>query len=321
MAGDGVDTFPDLLSVYRTSVPKNNSISQNSVPNIWRTSNIIEKLKLKLVTRVTNKSNSMSPEDKSNTPQSVLTPTLEEEEEELNSPTGVDATTSEKSIETYGENNDDIVDNISDINDDIVDNISDIVSESDDDDCCSLDDIDSDTGERSHDDKIVNEDLDDFNRHSGDKPNLEFEMKSYQEMVEREIKQTDDSPPKEEHIKSQVSADSSCESSEKLNLGPEENHVDRQNKEMDVAENSFQDQIQVIEQTVSAKGDQFVKFEEKEKDKEIMQLVSEREKIMRNHEEKWLALKKKQWQELVELEKELENELAQLTDKYTSDIN
>jgi len=35
---------------------------------------------------------------------------------------------------------------------------------------------------------------------------------------------------------------------------------------MDVAENSFQDQIQVIEQTVSAKGDQFVKFEEKEKD-------------------------------------------------------
>ncbi|XP_027933794.1 protein SUPPRESSOR OF GENE SILENCING 3-like isoform X2 [Vigna unguiculata] len=284
MAGDGVDTFPDLLSVYRTSVPKNNSISQNSVPNIWRTSNIIEKLKLKLVTRVTNKSNSMSPEDKSNTPQSVLTPTLEEEEEELNSPTGVDATTSEKSIETY-------------------------------------DDIDSDTGERSHDDKIVNEDLDDFNRHSGDKPNLEFEMKSYQEMVEREIKQTDDSPPKEEHIKSQVSADSSCESSEKLNLGPEENHVDRQNKEMDVAENSFQDQIQVIEQTVSAKGDQFVKFEEKEKDKEIMQLVSEREKIMRNHEEKWLALKKKQWQELVELEKELENELAQLTDKYTSDIN
>jgi len=52
-----------------------------------------------------------------------------------------------------------------------------------------------------------------------------------------------------------------------------------------------------------------------------MQLVSEREKIMRNHEEKWLALKKKQWQELVELEKELENELAQLTDKYTSDIN
>jgi len=271
MAGDGVDTFPDLLSVYRTSVPKNNSISQNSVPNIWRTSNIIEKLKLKLVTRVTNKSNSMSPEDKSNTPQSVLTPTLEEEEEELNSPTGVDATTSEKSIETYGENNDDIVDNISDINDDIVDNISDIVSESDDDDCCSLDDIDSDTGERSHDDKIVNEDLDDFNRHSGgdfslsfmitlilfqqqfsffysslmfqlhvllidlcfsDKPNLEFEMKSYQEMVEREIKQTDDSPPKEEHIKSQVSADSSCESSEKLNLGPEENHVDRQNKEV-----------------------------------------------------------------------------------------
>jgi len=57
---------------------------------------------------------------------------------------------------------------------------------------------------------------------------------------------------------------------------------------------------------------------QKSQDKEIMQLESEREKIMKIHEEKKLALKKKQRQEMVELEKELENELTQLMDKYTS---
>ncbi|XP_047171783.1 uncharacterized protein LOC124839893 [Vigna umbellata] len=179
MAEDGADTFPELLSVYRVSGPRSNSISddsvskscfsQNSVPNVWRTPNIIQKLKLvervNGVTRVTDssrqkyksnslptqeKSNSLSPEDNSNTlgtlasegsetlngsnlsPQSVLIPTLEKE---LNSSTGVDATTSadcendkckmEESLEICGENNDEIVDNISDI-----------VSDSDDD--CSM---------------------------------------------------------------------------------------------------------------------------------------------------------------------------------------
>ncbi|BAT86797.1 hypothetical protein LR48_Vigan09g270000 [Vigna angularis] len=505
MAEDGADTFPELLSVYRVSGPRSNSISddsvskscfsQNSVPNVWRTPNIIQKLKLvervNGVTRVTDsssqkyksnslppqdKSNSLSPEDKSNTLgtlasegsetlndsnlslQSVLTPTLEKK---LNSSTGVDATTSkdcenEESLEIYDENNDETVDNISDIVSDSDDDCSldDIVSDSDDD--RSLDDIDSDTGERSHEqcknskwlrnffdglnalaneeissqdrqwhcpacqgipggigwykglqslldhsrtiqskrvrlhrmfaetlqeesfrrrvpltvvceihdgweglDRCQNpfiacgkrqlygyldskEDSDDFNRHSGGKPDLKFEMRSYQEMVESKINHINDDSRKlnnyksliaEEQVKSQVCVDSSCELSEKLSLRIEENHVDRQNKEIDAEEKSFQDQIQVI----APKGDQSVKLqhamqekaentcqesvkkeENSQKYKEIMQLGSEREKIMKIHEEKWLALKKKQWQELVELEKELENELTQLMDKYAS---
>ena len=46
----------------------------------------------------------------------------------------------------------------------------------------------------------------------------------------------------------------------------------------------------------------------KPQDKEMKQFEAEREKIKKIHEEKKLALKKKQWQEQVELEKELEND-------------
>ncbi|ESW20478.1 hypothetical protein PHAVU_006G212600 [Phaseolus vulgaris] len=192
------------------------------------------------------------------------------------------------------------------------------------------------------------EDLNDFNRHSRGKPHLKFEMRSYQEMVESKIKHISDDSRKlnyyksmivEEQSKSQICLDSFCELSEKLSLTTEENLVGRQNKEMDSEEKNFQDQIKVIQQVVAAKEIQFVKLQQamqekakntcqesfkkednsqKSQDKEIMQLESEREKIMKIHEEKKLALKKKQRQEMVELEKELENELTQLMDKYTS---
>ena len=49
----------------------------------------------------------------------------------------------------------------------------------------------------------------------------------------------------------------------------------------------------------------------------MKQFEAEREKIIKIHEEKRLALKKKHWQEQVELGKELENERTQLMDKYT----
>lgn len=46
------------------------------------------------------------------------------------------------------------------------------------------------------------------------------------------------------------------------------------------------------------------------------QFEAERDNILKMHEEKQLALKKKQWQEQVELAKELENELTQLMKKH-----
>ncbi|KAG5000588.1 hypothetical protein JHK87_021660 [Glycine soja] len=186
------------------------------------------------------------------------------------------------------------------------------------------------------------EDLDIFNKHSGGKTKLKFEMRSYQEMVERKIKHINDDSRKldyyksmvaKEQIKSQVGADSLCKSSEKLSMTTEKNRVDQQDKEMDALEKNFQSQIQDIQLAIAAKEDKFVKLQlqaMQEKVKESCKESSEkedkqgdeairgreREKIKKIHEEKKLALKKKQWQEQVELEKELENELTQLMDKY-----
>jgi len=54
----------------------------------------------------------------------------------------------------------------------------------------------------------------------------------------------------------------------------------------------------------------------KSPDKDMRQFEAVRDNILKMHGEKQLALKKKQWQEQVELEKELENELTQLMNKF-----
>ncbi|KAK7328245.1 hypothetical protein VNO77_22348 [Canavalia gladiata] len=206
------------------------------------------------------------------------------------------------------------------------------------------------------------EDLDIFNRHSGGKSKLKFEMRSYQEMVESKIKHINNDSQQldyfksmiaKEQIKSQVFGDSLYAISEKLHLTTEDNCVVRernkelhqQNKEeMDALENFFQDQIQVIQKAIAEKDDPLVKLQqeklenvketcgeslEKEdnkvdnisslspQEKEMRQFEAERANVLKIHDEKKLALKKKQWQEQLELEKELENELTQLMDKYT----
>ncbi|XP_027339129.1 protein SUPPRESSOR OF GENE SILENCING 3-like [Abrus precatorius] len=152
-----------------------------------------------------------------------------------------------------------------------------------------------------------------------------------------------------EQMKSQVYAESLNKISEKLHLTTEENRVVRERieeqhqkhkEEMDAQENFFQDQMQVIQQAIAAKEDKFAKLQqakrekvgessEKEDDKvenisrfvcpkdEMRQFEAKRANIIKFHQEKMLALKKKQWQEQVELEKEFENELTQLMDTYT----
>ncbi|AES63340.1 putative XS domain-containing protein [Medicago truncatula] len=181
------------------------------------------------------------------------------------------------------------------------------------------------------------EDLDVFNKHSG-KSKLKFEIRSYQEMVESKIKHINDD--------SKVS--------EKLRKTTEENHVVQertkehhlQNKEeMNEQEKFFLDQIQIIHQSIAAKEDEFTKSQQakqevmcvngdssvkeddnhimeknssftKSQDKDMRQFEAVRDNILKTHGEKQLALKKKQWQEQVELEKELENELTQLMNKH-----
>lgn len=50
----------------------------------------------------------------------------------------------------------------------------------------------------------------------------------------------------------------------------------------------------------------------------MRQFEAERDKLVKIHEEKMLVLKKKLWLEEIELVKELENELTQLMEKFTS---
>ncbi|XP_045817482.1 protein SUPPRESSOR OF GENE SILENCING 3-like [Trifolium pratense] len=208
------------------------------------------------------------------------------------------------------------------------------------------------------------EDLDIFNKHSGGKSKLKFEIRSYQEMVESKIKHINDDGQKldifkekiaKEQLKSKVFADTLCQVTERLRKTTVESRVVRertkeyhqQNKEeMDAQETFFLDKMQIIHQAIAAKEDEFAKSQQakremlcavgdssvkeddnhimekissfiKSQDKDMRQFEAERDDILKINEEKKLALKKKYWQELVELEKELENELSELMNKYT----
>ncbi|KAI9103669.1 hypothetical protein K1719_023292 [Acacia pycnantha] len=210
------------------------------------------------------------------------------------------------------------------------------------------------------------EDLNAFNRHSPGKSKLKSEMSSYQEMVESKIKQINDDAQQvdyfkrkatREQIKSLTLEASLCKVSEKLRRTVHENRLVRERikiqheehkEEMDAQEQFFREQIQIIQQAIDTKEDNFEKLQQDKRekvkkccgdfsenedhkqsverfssfirlqDKEMREFEAERDKLVKIHEEKKLALKKKMWQEEVELEKEFENELTQLMNRFTS---
>lgn len=57
----------------------------------------------------------------------------------------------------------------------------------------------------------------------------------------------------------------------------------------------------------------YIKFQ----DKEMEAFVEERDKLIKIQEEKKAAMKRRQWEEEVELEKEFDAQLTQLMDKYS----
>ncbi len=59
--------------------------------------------------------------------------------------------------------------------------------------------------------------------------------------------------------------------------------------------------------------EKFIKIQ----DKEMEEFVEEREKLIKGHEEKMAAMKRRHWEEEVELEKEFDAELTQLMGKYS----
>ncbi|PSS30844.1 suppressor of gene silencing like protein [Actinidia chinensis var. chinensis] len=121
-------------------------------------------------------------------------------------------------------------------------------------------------------------------------------------------------------------------------------HHDQNKEEMDFQEQFFKDQIQIIHDARNAKEDSFEKIQQQEREKvksslstnegrrhrademakfikcqekEMDEFVAEREKLIKLHEDEIIAMKRKHWEEEVELEKKFDAELDQLMDKYT----
>ncbi|KAJ7968096.1 suppressor of gene silencing protein [Quillaja saponaria] len=160
-----------------------------------------------------------------------------------------------------------------------------------------------------------------------------------------------------EQKNSQILQESLCKVSEKLRQTMEENCLVKQRtkvqyeqnkEEMDAQEKFFREQIKTIQQALEAKEGKFKKFQQEKRtkvieseancsegedpkhrleriasfissqNKEIEQFVEERGRLEKIHADKRLALKRRAWEEDVELEKEFANEVTQLMEKYKS---
>ncbi|XP_002528614.3 protein SUPPRESSOR OF GENE SILENCING 3 [Ricinus communis] len=204
------------------------------------------------------------------------------------------------------------------------------------------------------------EDLEFFNQHSQGRSKLKFEMRSYQEMVEKKIGQINENNQQLEKCKDkmakeqkhlQILAESVIWLSEELRKTTEKNRSMRQQnrflleenkEEMNSQEQFFMDQIKLFHQALDAKQGKFEKLQQANQEKvgqpnanlsaikethkteNIVCNVSlgdkememEREKLIKSHEDKKAVLIKRCCEELLNLEKEFENELTQLMRKY-----
>ncbi|KAG8646179.1 hypothetical protein MANES_10G131600v8 [Manihot esculenta] len=131
----------------------------------------------------------------------------------------------------------------------------------------------------------LKEDVDIFNLHSQGRSKLKYEIRSYQEMVERRIKQINENSQQlvkfkdkttQEQKHSKVLAESVSRLSEELRKNIEKSHIMRQqtkllleeNKgEMDSQEQFFKDQIKIIHEAIYAKEDNFEKLQQEKWEK------------------------------------------------------
>ncbi|KAJ4823276.1 hypothetical protein Tsubulata_028452 [Turnera subulata] len=129
------------------------------------------------------------------------------------------------------------------------------------------------------------EDLDLFNQHCQGRSRLKFEMRSYQEAVESNIKQMSEDCQQLSKLKNgyareqrqnQALADSVCQLSKKLQKAEKENRIvthrsnllhEQHKEEMDALEEFFQDQIKVVHQAIAAKEDEFERLQQEKRNK------------------------------------------------------
>ncbi|XVE98548.1 hypothetical protein REPUB_Repub03eG0115400 [Reevesia pubescens] len=135
----------------------------------------------------------------------------------------------------------------------------------------------------------MKEDLDFFNQHSQGKSRLKFEMRSYQEMVVKQIRQMSEDNQQLIFYKNKVAKEKRLKSaleesfgivSEKLRKTMEENRIVRQRtkmqheqnkEEMDFQEQFFKDQIKGIHLTRDEKEENFEKLQQQQREKFVKQ--------------------------------------------------
>nr|AHV82104.1 suppressor of gene silencing 3 [Nicotiana benthamiana] len=124
-------------------------------------------------------------------------------------------------------------------------------------------------------------------------------------------------------------------------------HHEQIKEEMEYQEQFFKDQIQIIHDARTAEEEKFEKVQQEQRemaqqsnastssvedhrvraervakfiklqDKEMEEFVEERENLLRSHEDRIAALRRKYWEAEVELEKNFDLELAKLMEKYS----
>ncbi|XP_022774792.1 protein SUPPRESSOR OF GENE SILENCING 3-like [Durio zibethinus] len=131
----------------------------------------------------------------------------------------------------------------------------------------------------------MKEDLDSFNQHSQGKSRLKFEMRSYQEMVVKQIRQMSEDNQQLIFYKNKVAKEQKLKSaleesfgfvSEKLRQTMEENRIVRQRtkmqheqnkEEMDFQEQFFKEQIKFIHEARDEKEENFEKLQQQQREK------------------------------------------------------
>lgn len=208
------------------------------------------------------------------------------------------------------------------------------------------------------------DDLEFFNQHCQGKQRMKYDMRSYNEMVVSQMKQMSEDNHQlywfkhkvaKEQRHSKVLEESLSFMSEKLRKTSEENRIVKQRskmhhqqhqEELDFQDNFFKEQMEQIQEGVTAKEDSFEKFHQDERkkaedlnvqassaedrrrrmeemerfiqsqDTEISQFVLERDELQKVHDKKQDELKKRYREEMLTLEKEFEASLTQLMEKY-----
>ncbi|KAF8087573.1 hypothetical protein N665_0578s0026 [Sinapis alba] len=197
-------------------------------------------------------------------------------------------------------------------------------------------------------------DLDAFNQHCQGKTKLKYEMKSYQEYVVKELRQIAEDNQQLNWFKNKLTKQNKHAKvleeslgilSEKLRKTAEDNRIVRQRtkmqheqnrEEMDSQDKFFKESIKQIHEKRDAKEENFEMLQQQERakvvdlrkraeevssfiecqEKEMKEFVEEREKLIEEQEKKMADVKKRYFEEMLDLEREFDKALEQLMSKH-----